>query len=140
MVDASTAVFAALSPDGFDRLAGFDLVAPPLLWSETTSALRELEWRGEIGSEDAAAGLSALLDAPIARRAPRGLYREAWRVAVEFGWAKTYDADYVALARLMECQLLTRDARLRRGAARLVDVIGPVDLGASAPPERGSQV
>jgi integrase len=37
----------------------------------------------------------------------------------EFGWAKTYGANYVALARLLDCRLVTLDARLRRGTARL---------------------
>jgi predicted nucleic acid-binding protein len=56
------------------------------------------------------------------------LCAEAWRVAEELGWAKTYDAEYVALARMLRCRLLTRDERLRRGAARLVEAIGPTEL------------
>ena len=35
------------------------------------------------------------------------------------GWAKTYDAEYVALAQLIGCRMVTLDARLRRGADRL---------------------
>jgi predicted nucleic acid-binding protein len=34
----------------------------------------------------------------------------------------------VALARLLGCRLLTRDERLLRGAARLVEAVGPTDL------------
>jgi predicted nucleic acid-binding protein len=44
------------------------------------------------------------------------------------GWAKTYDAEYVALARLLGCRLVTLDARLRRGADRLGFVISPDEL------------
>jgi len=44
------------------------------------------------------------------------------------GWAKTYDAEYVALARTLECSLLTTDRRLQRGAERIVDTVGPSDL------------
>ncbi len=44
------------------------------------------------------------------------------------GWAKSYDAEYVALARLLACPLLTADARLRRGAARGIQTMAPVDL------------
>jgi predicted nucleic acid-binding protein len=45
-----------------------------------------------------------------------------------FGWAKTYDAEYVALAKLLDCRLLTVDGRLRRGADRLGFVITPAEL------------
>ncbi|HEY3208372.1 MAG TPA: hypothetical protein VGL18_01050 [Actinomycetota bacterium] len=46
----------------------------------------------------------------------------------ELGWAKTYDAEYIALARLMRCRLISLDARLLRGAARLGFVIGLDEL------------
>ena len=130
MIDASTAVYAALTDDGFVRLRRFELLAPPLLWSEALSAIREHAWRGDISTEQADASRDALLQAHVARRVPRGLYAEAWRVAAELGWAKTYDAEYVALARILRCQLLTRDGRLRRGAARMAEVIGPIELPA----------
>ena len=50
-------------------------------------------------------------------------------MADELGWAKTYDAEYVALARLLNCRLVTLDARLRRGAARLSLLVAPHELG-----------
>jgi predicted nucleic acid-binding protein len=53
---------------------------------------------------------------------------QAWVVADELGWARTYDAEYVALARSLECRLVTLDERLRRGAGRVVEVIGPADV------------
>jgi predicted nucleic acid-binding protein len=128
VVDASIALSAALTRDGFAPIQSYDLVAPPLLWSEALSTLREHAWRREISKEQADASRRSLLKAPIRRRAPRALYGEAWKVAEELGWAKTYDAEYVALARLLGCRLLTRDDRLRRAAARLIEVIGPTEL------------
>jgi predicted nucleic acid-binding protein len=128
VIDASVAISAALTRDGFARIAELDLIAPPLMWSEALSTLREHAWRREISIEQADASRRSLLDAPIRRRAPRRLYQEAWLVAEQLGWAKTYDAEYVALARLVGCRLLTRDERLRRGARRLVDAIGPTEL------------
>lgn len=128
VIDASVALSAALTRDGFGRIAHLELSAPPLLWSETVSTLREHAWRADISADQADASLAALLAAPIRRRAPRALHEEAWRIAQHLGWAKTYDAEYVALARLLGCRLLTRDARLRRGAARVVDVVGPAEL------------
>ena len=82
----------------------------------------------EISQKLASTAFHALFTAPIERRATRRLLREAWRVADELGWAKAYDAEYVALARTLGCKLFTVDERLRRGAHRIVPVIGPRDL------------
>lgn len=68
---------------------------------------------------------------PIERRMPEDLHERAWSVAARLGWAKTYDAEYVALAEYAAITLLTLDARLRRGARRLVEVLGPTDLDAA---------
>jgi len=65
---------------------------------------------------------------PVRARRPAGLYEEAWRLANRIGWAKTYDAEYVALALLSRCQLLTVDARMGITVGSLVEVIGPNDL------------
>jgi len=105
-----------------------DLVSPGLLWSDASSVLHELRWRREISDDLASIAFNALLTAPIALRTPRRLRREAWRVAADLGWAKTYDAEYVALARILRCRLFTIDDRLRRGAARIVEIVGPRDL------------
>jgi len=76
----------------------------------------------------ASIAFDALLTAPVVSRSPKRLHREAWRVADELGWAKTYDAEHVALARILGCWLFTIDDRLRRGAGRIVEIIGPHDL------------
>jgi predicted nucleic acid-binding protein len=128
VLDASAALQAALSAKGFDLLRGETLVAPPLLRSEAVSALHEMAWRGEISAALARRTLDRLLVAPITRKRPRRLAREAWKVADALGWAKTYDAEYVALARLLDCRLLTIDARLKRGAGRMAEIVGPADL------------
>jgi len=98
------------------------------MWSEAVSGLHELLWRGEISEDHALAALVALERAPIRPRRDRRLARAAWTVAQEFGWAKTYDAEYVALARLLSCRLVTVDQRLQRATARFGFVIGPDDL------------
>lgn len=128
VVDASAALYAATSMQGLDQLVPWEPVAPPLLWSEALSVLHESAWRKAISHDLAARARDRLLSAAIERRAPEELHIEAWRTAEELGWAKTYDAEYVALARLLGCSLLTVDGRLRRGAGRLVAIMGPTEL------------
>lgn len=119
---------AALSRDGFGLLAGHELISPPLLWSETPSALHEMAWRGTISSELAGVALERFVDAPIKRRNAPRLPRLAWTVADELGLAKTYDAEYVATARSLDCPLITVDQRLLRSASRLIEVMSLHDL------------
>jgi predicted nucleic acid-binding protein len=128
VVDTGLALRACVA--GYEDVVAVDdeLVAPPLLWSEVRSALHEARWRGELrrdGADDAHARLGRLRVRP---RSPAQLGPEAWRIADLFGWAKTYDAEFVALAALLDCRLVTVDARLRRGTERLGFVIGPTEL------------
>jgi predicted nucleic acid-binding protein len=111
--------------DGFEPFAGEELVGPPLLFSETLNAMRCGVYRGVTSAELADAARQRLDEAPVRPRSPRGLRSTAWRIAEEFGWAKTYDAEYLALASIMEVPLLTLDLRLRRGADRLGFVLTP---------------
>ncbi len=52
----------------------------------------------------------------------------AIELARDLGWAKTYDAEYVALARLLKAPLVTIDGRLARAVGNLVQIIAPADL------------
>lgn len=128
VLDASVAVAACAAAGGFDEFGDEALVAPPLMWSEARSALHELTWRCQIERDDAESTRARLERCPVKPRSPKRLGEEAWRVADELGWAKTYDAEYVALARLLDCRLVTLDARLLRGTERLGIVIPPGGL------------
>ncbi len=46
-------------------------------------------------------------------------------MADALGWAKTYDAEYLALAALLRCRLVTVDEALIRGTTHLGYVIRP---------------
>ena len=111
VVDSSAAVQACLAADGFGLFGDEDLVSPALLWSEASSVIHELWWRHEISERLASTAFNALLTAPIAARASRRLRREAWRVAED-----------------LRCRLFTIDDRLRRGAGRIVEIVGPREL------------
>jgi predicted nucleic acid-binding protein len=128
VIDASVALRASVGETGFAELHGHELFAPPLMWIEAGSGIHELKWRREIPAHVAEAAMSRLLEAPIAERRPRHLLERAWKIADELGWAKLYDAHYVAAAQLLRMPLVTVDARLRRRAGRVVDVIGPAEL------------
>ena len=94
----------------------------------SSNALRRAARRGLLDQEEASAALLDFLSGPIQLERPNALYQEAFSVAEEMEWAKTYDAEYVALARLLYCSLLTKDARLKSGASRIATIIGPAEL------------
>jgi predicted nucleic acid-binding protein len=128
VIDASYAVRECAAGTGFSRVSGHELVAPPLMWSETRSVLHETMWRGDASRSDAERALEHLDDAPVALRRPAKLGAGAWRLADELGWAKTYDAEYLALAKLLGGKVLTVDSRMWRGADRLGLVVLPTEL------------
>jgi predicted nucleic acid-binding protein len=92
--------------------------------------LHAMAFRGEISSALAELGLERFLTGKIKvlERRPDGLAKAAWQVAGRFGWAKTYDAEYVALAEAFDCRLVTVDVKLRNGAERLGFVVTPAEL------------
>jgi predicted nucleic acid-binding protein len=98
------------------------------MWSEVRSGLHEGVWRGDFDRTEAEAAHRRLEEAPVHSIADIRVGVEAWRIADELGWAKTYDAEYLALAQILGCRLVTLDARLRRGADRLGFVISPTEL------------
>jgi predicted nucleic acid-binding protein len=127
VIDANIALEACGEEDGF-RALGDDLAAPPLMWSEARANLHLALIKGEITAEEAATMHGRLEDCPVARRDPPELGRQTWEIAEKLGWGRTYDAEYVALAKILDCRLVTIDGRLRRGADRLGFVIGPDEL------------
>ena len=107
-------------------------MGPELLWSETYSVLHELAWRRQLEPDELAEARRLIGDAPIAVRRPRVLRERAWAIADRMGWAKTYDAEYCALAELLRCELVTTDRRLRAAGQRLGYVFTPAEVAASA--------
>lgn len=128
VVDASLIVTWSTGARDIEELAPGARCAPALMWSEARSALHERAWRRALDADEVDGARARIAAADVELRTHRRLADEAWRIADELGWAKTYDAEYVALASLLGCRLVTVDARLRRGADRLGFVVGPTEL------------
>ena len=131
VIDASVAVAASRVDGGFAVLDDA-LAAPPLMWSEARSVLHRAVWHGLLPRDQGEAALSRLERAPVERRLHGRLGAEAWRLADTLGWAKTYDAEYLALATLLASDLVTLDRRLLRADERVgVPARPPLAAGGS---------
>ncbi|MCA1704986.1 MAG: type II toxin-antitoxin system VapC family toxin [Actinobacteria bacterium] len=119
VVDANVAFELVSAPGAIERLAGDNPVAPPLLWPEVRSALHVARWRGLLTEEDAAIARDLLESGSFKEQRHRRLGQEAWAIADFLGWSKTYDAEYLALARLLRVPIATFDLRVVRAAERL---------------------
>jgi predicted nucleic acid-binding protein len=128
VVDANVVVQLQISGGELGPLSGHELVGPPLVMAEATSSIREQVYRGEIPPDRGRGFVAGLADLPITILEPDGLRIAAWDVSIDLGWAKTYDAEYVALALLLACPIVSLDLRMQRGASRLVRVITPTEL------------
>ena len=127
VLDANVLLTAAATKRGLSLLKDNDLVGPPLLWPEVRSALHVSLWRGQISRKLADQILSRVESKAVGERRPRRLGTEAWRIADSLNWAKTYDAEYLALAYLLKCPLATFDHRVQQAADRLgVQTVTPV--------------
>lgn len=122
VVDANVIVQISLAGGALGPLAGHQLIAPPILASEVTSTLCEMTYRGEIPHDGARSALARLATLSVGYERPVDLYERSWELARQLGWAKSYDAEYVALALITESPLVTLDVRMRRGAGHLVDM------------------
>jgi predicted nucleic acid-binding protein len=107
VIDASAALYLLASERGIEPFASFELASPALLWSEVTSVLNETRWRGELSRAPAQTAFDRLLASPIDRRGDDGSYRDARELARTLGWARTYEAEYAAVARALEVDLMS---------------------------------
>jgi len=115
IVDASV-LSNAIGDDGNDGQrarselrAGGDLAAPDLIDVETTAVLRKRWLAGTVSEERFAVAIDDLHDLSLVRYPSLPLMRRAYELRAN---VTTSDAAYVALAELLDCELLTGDQRL----------------------------
>lgn len=87
------------------------LIAPDVVNPETLQSLRNLERSGKIGQDRVARAVVRLAGSTVMRVPTTDLIADAWSLRTNLS---AYDACYVALARALDCPLLTVDARMMR--------------------------
>jgi len=111
--------------------AAHQLVAPTLVRSQALSALYEASRRGEISAAEGLERVTRINSLKVRFLGDKVLQRQAWKVADQLDWKTTYDAEYIALAKLQADALVTSDADLARAVSGLVTT-APVDALRSA--------
>jgi len=94
--------------------------APELIDPEVIAVVRRWTLRGWLTVETGGRAVDELGQLALVRHGHGALRPRAWELRDR---CSAYDACYVALAETLGAELLTTDARLRRAAHGLVDVI-----------------
>jgi predicted nucleic acid-binding protein len=103
------------------------LHAPTLWRSETLSALYQAVQRGDLTADAAREQLAYIGRLKIRLLGDAVLRRRAWEVAEQLDLATTYEAEYVALAQLQKCTLVSTD---KRWLKRVGDLVPTATVGA----------
>lgn len=120
-VDASLALMLLLPHDLTPQVESLwrtwsqeetDLVAPPLFFAEVTSVLRESVHFGRLDAGEGEMAFSAFMKLEVRSVSPPDLQPRAWALAKEHRRPRAYDAQYLALATSLGCELWTGDRRL----------------------------
>lgn len=93
--------------------------APELLDPEVLAVIRRWTRTGSLAVQTGARAVEELGELAVVRHRHAGVRRRAWELRNR---CSAYDACYVALAELLDAELLTTDARLGRAARGLVAV------------------
>ena len=122
VVDASVAL-QWIVPEPYGQadaesvLTAADLQAPDLLLVEVGTALRRKVQLGEVGEEQALAGLRRVADTLATSPVTASLAHRALELGIEIGHP-VYDRIYLALAESLDATIATRDIELTKRLVR----------------------
>ena len=109
-----------LAADSVEVRPERELYAPTLWRSEVLSAVYEAVRRGDLAEDVARERLAYVNGLKIRLLGDAVLRRRAWELAAELDLETTYSAEYVALALLQKCTLVSTDRRLLERVGDLV--------------------
>jgi predicted nucleic acid-binding protein len=118
VIDSGTAL--QLAGESIEVPAKHKLHAPTLWRSETLAKLYEAVRRGKLTQDAAREQIAYINRLKIRLLGDAVLRRRAWEVAEQLGLDTTYEAEYIALAQLQRCTLVSSDKRLLQRVGELV--------------------
>jgi predicted nucleic acid-binding protein len=124
VVDAGAAL--RIVADEVEIGAAHQLLAPTLIRSQVLTMLHEAVVAGELDDATGRARHAAFGKLRMRLLGDAVLRRRAWDLADRFGWASTFDAEYLALTQLQADAFVTTDPALA-DRAREVVVTATVD-------------
>ena len=92
--------------------ADVEIVAPPMFFAEVASVLRESVYFGRILAEEGEDAFSAFMSLGVRAMDAPDLQPRAWTMAKQHNRPRAYDAQYLAVAATLGCELWTGDRRL----------------------------
>lgn len=99
--------------------SGVQPVAPYLMPVEVANALFQRVTKGQVSLQIATRLLESLMDSGIELRGPAGLHSKALELASRLRQGAVYDAHYLALAEMLDCELWTADKRFYEAIRRV---------------------
>ena len=99
---------------------GIHTAAPYFMPAEVANVLHRRVIDNEISVEEAVTLIEVLLASGIELRHPPGIHARALELASLLGQGAVYDAHYLALAEILDCEFWTADRRFYRGASAVV--------------------
>lgn len=94
------------------------MAAPALFRYEVIAVIRKGHYQGRLTADEASQGCDILLSLPIEYYLDNALLIRAYELAVLYHRPTAYDAQYLAVAERLDCELWTADERLVHAISR----------------------